>query len=380
MKNLVLLFTVFLIKRTVEQEDIKTEDEYIEELFFSQSSNGETPSVNCVCVPQTKCITKNNVITLRSELKFECPNMEICCDPLNINEMNTTETNHFKQNTGEFQECGIRNPEGIGFRIVGGETEAQFGEYPWMITIMQDAPRIDSSRSRDFICGGSLIHEQVILTAAHCINQKNKSDLMARAGEWDSQTITEKTPHQDRNISSIIIHKGFINGGHYDNNIALLVLDKPFILAENVQIVCLPKQGDTIVNNACIATGWGKDNFGNDGIYQTILRSVVLPIVPRDRCIQELRKTDLGQNFNLHVSYICAGGIPGKDTCKGDGGSPLVCPIPGQIKKYQQVGIVAWGIKCGTNVPGAYVNVAYFRNWIDQEMSKLNLKDVKYGY
>jgi hypothetical protein len=62
-----------------------------------------------------------------------CPDMETCCNPLNVIENNTTDTDHSMQSTGAFQECGIRNPEGFGYRIVRGESETQFGEYPWMV-------------------------------------------------------------------------------------------------------------------------------------------------------------------------------------------------------------------------------------------------------
>jgi len=61
----------------------------------------------------------------------------------------------------------------------------------------------------------------------------------------------------------------------------------------------------------------------------------------------------------------------GKDTCNYDGGSPLFCTMPGQKDRYQLVGIVSWGIECGEkDVPAAYTNVAYLRNWIDRQVVK----------
>ncbi|KAG6465667.1 hypothetical protein O3G_MSEX015303 [Manduca sexta] len=63
---------------------------------------------------------------------------------------------------------------------------------------------------------------------------------------------------------------------------------------------------------------------------------------------------------------MCAGGEPGRDTCKGDGGSPLVCPSEYEKDRYVQNGIVAWGIGCGEDgTPGVYVDVANLREWID---------------
>ena len=100
-------------------------------------------------------------------------------------------------------------------------------------------------------------------------------------------------------------------------------------------------------------------------------------MVDRNSCQNRLRSTRLGKFFELHESFVCAGGVVGKDVCKGDGGSPLVCPTRDDPMRYQQAGIVAWGIGCGDNVPGVYVNVAKFRDWIDQQMAYNNF-DMKY--
>lgn len=82
-----------------------------------------------------------------------------------------------------------------------------------------------------------------------------------------------------------------------------------------------------------------------------ILKKLELPIVKRDTCEYALKRTRLGRYFRLHDSFVCAGGEKA-DTCKGDGGSPLVCNVPG-TQSYVQYGIVAWGIGCGEEgLPG----------------------------
>merc|ERR1711976_815601 len=74
--------------------------------------------------------------------------------------------------------------------------------------------------------------------------------------------------------------------------------------------------------------------------------------------------------FKLDPSFMCAGGINGKDTCKGDGGSPLVCPSSQDPNTYIQAGIVAWGIGCGEDgTPGVYAEVSQASCWIDQVVS-----------
>lgn len=61
---------------------------------------------------------------------------------------------------------------------------------------------------------------------------------------------------------------------------------------------------------------------------------------------------------------------------QGDGGSPLVCPSTSDPQVYVQAGIVAWGIGCGSETPGVYVNVAQFINWIENKMSEYDI-DIK---
>lgn len=87
--------------------------------------------------------------------------------------------------------------------------------------------------------GGSLIHPQVVLTAAHNIHHKNKQALFVRVGEWDSYNTGETYPHEDLQISEIIIHEEF-ESDTLLNDIALLILQTPAKIAPNVNTVCLP--------------------------------------------------------------------------------------------------------------------------------------------
>lgn len=95
-----------------------------------------------------------------------------------------------------------------------------------------------------------------ISAAAHCVSDKLPKSLKVRAGEWDTQTKDEIFPHQDRYVSEIIIHEEYYKGGLF-NDIALLFLDKPVEIAENVNTVCLPPQDYVFDNSRCFASGWG---------------------------------------------------------------------------------------------------------------------------
>ncbi|XP_058117508.1 phenoloxidase-activating factor 2-like [Anopheles ziemanni] len=276
--------------------------------------------------------------------------------------------------------CGIRNVDGVGFRITGdSDGESEYGEFPWMVAILKEEKALDQVINV-YQCGGSLIHPSVVLTAAHCVHDRKPSEIKARLGEWDTQTKNEIFDYQDRNVVEIVSHAEF-NSKNLHNDVALLFLDQPAELMDTVNTICLPPADFNFDQSRCFASGWGKDLFGKLGKYQVILKKIELPVMPRTACQTALRTTRLGRRFSLHSSFICAGGETGRDTCKGDGGSPLMCPIPGTVNEYYQAGMVAWGIGCGeTGIPGVYVNVPKFRGWIDQHLTQRNIPHSYYTH
>merc|ERR1712179_827935 len=211
----------------------------------------------------------------------------------------------------------------------------------------------------------------VILTAAHCVDKfrQTPTELKIRCGEWDTQNQTEPYPHQDRYVQALNIHPEF-DGRNLHNDFAVLFTSEDFVLSSHIDTVCLPQADELFDGTTCFATGWGKDKFGSAGQYQVVLKEIDLPVVSNYECQDKLRSTRLGQKYKLHDSFICAGGVNGKDTCKGDGGSPLVCPSKYDPNTYVQAGMVAWGIGCGEDgTPGVYASVSKALCWIDYAMS-----------
>lgn len=287
----------------------------------------------------------------------------------------TIEQNFAGNRTESRPKCGMRNRDGVGFRIADArDNEAEFGEFPWMVALFQET-EVLGRKSLVYKCGGSLIHPKVVLTATHCVNKKQT--IIARAGEWDTQEDEENIPKQDRRVSEVILHEGFHKGGLF-NDIGLLILEDSFEVADNVGFICLPKPSTMFDSVPCVASGWGVHTQG--GAEQTILKKVDLPIVPRQRCQDLFRVQRKSEDYQLHESYLCAGGQPGKDTCKGDGGSPLVCPTMLDPDQYMQAGVVSWGRGCGTaEVPGVYANVAVLRDWVDLKMKERKLDTSYYS-
>merc|ERR1719411_146220 len=273
-------------------------------------------------------------------------------------------------------QCGKRNNYGLGARIQGfTDGESQFGEWPHMCAVLHAKPvEQEAGYSGEpetvnlYQCGGSLIAPGVILTAAHCVDKfrQNPTELKIRCGEWDTQHQTEPYPHQDRDVQNLAIHPEF-DGRNLQNDFAVLFTNGEFVLDQHIDTACLPAADEIFDGSTCFATGWGKDQFGAAGQYQVVLKEIDLPVVNHGVCQDKLRTTRLGQKYKLHDSFLCAGRVPGKDTCKGDGGSPLVCPSKYDPNTYVQAGIVAWGIGCGeSGTPGVYADVSKATCWIDQ--------------
>lgn len=364
--------------------------------------------VNIICVPHYLCL--NNMVVNDGTELFElristrmivdksdkldkiCGHLELpCCadeamKKLHQNEVidqdESNETDNYTDSSDEneiptsneerentVKKCGYREKTETSTRIIDGD-EANPNEFPWMVGIFM---QLENGNLR-YIGGGSLIHSTVILTAAHILKRSNAvpENLVIRAGDHNILETKEDSKYQERNVKRIIIHE-HLYALALINDVALLVLDKPFKLSDTVNTICLPPQSvQTNANIMCTVSGWGKNSDSRDGTYQGTLKKADIPMVKRRKCERILRKTRLGPFYNLDESLMCAGD-KGRDSCKGDGGSPLFCKIPYDKNRFYQTGIVAGGIGCGGTVPGLYVNVSHFTQWIFQQLLSINI-------
>lgn len=182
-----------------------------------------------------------------------------------------------------------------------------------------------------------------------------------------------------RDVNEIVVHENF-NSGNLRNDIALAFLSSPVRFNDKIATVCIPPLNTNFDSQRCYVSGFGRRRQNHTG-GENDSRKIDVPVVPRIECQTELRQSDLGPNFLLHSSFICAGGELGKDACRGDGGAPLMCPIDSDNNDYYQAGIVSWGIGCGVNRrPGVYTNVAAFKTWIDNQFRNKGFNKNSYTY
>lgn len=236
---------------------------------------------------------------------FSCPPMEKCCrkkstidpPPNNICESLKVPT-----------KCGFRNRKGLGGVALSMQNRslyAQYAEFPWMVAVMLEGP-IGSEEATTFKSGGSLIHPKVVITSAHNTQKGESRRLIVRAGEWDTQTTKEMCKHEERKVQRVIRHEQFVRA-NLQNDVALFILESEFTMTAFINTVCLPPPNTNFDGQRCMSGGWGKDKFGKVGVYQVFLKKIELPIIDRSSCQTQLRDTRLGEDFELHEGFICAG-------------------------------------------------------------------------
>jgi secreted trypsin-like serine protease len=236
-------------------------------------------------------------------------------------------------------------------RIVGGET-AQPHSWPWAVSI----------RFIGHNCGGSLINNQWVLTAAHCLFLNFST---VHIGVHD---VISPSP-QIRNITKVILHPNFVPPPEHINDIALLRLSSPvdFTSADkNVGITCLPPQSTDLnypeAGTRLSVVGWG--TLTENGTPARELQQVRVVTLANDdeRCINS--SYDKQRQFCAMVD----GG--GKDSCQGDSGGPIHQWLDDH---WEQVGIVSYGKGCAlpTN-PGIYTRLSFYHDWIQATINGID--------
>lgn len=238
-------------------------------------------------------------------------------------------------------------------RIINGRP-VKVNQYPWMASIL--IPRAGTSHG---MCGGSLINDNFILTAAHCLySQPDVSEMIVTLG---SHTMDDRFDRPNLEVESIHIHPQYNPHGEV-NDIALIKLRYGLTFNGTVRPICIPLFAS---QDNLFVTGWGLSSNGLDstsGVVhlqeENVLQEAEISVVDMNNCQVHYANVD-------RIKDICAGGEAG-GTCLGDSGGPLSTRIDGLV---YQVGITSFGaVDCGviSKSPNVFERTTAHLNWIGE--------------
>ena len=276
-------------------------------------------------------------------------------------------------------QCGRRITLPKPAKLVIGGRPAQVGEFPWSVLAL---------RSDGSSCGGSLLSDRLVLSAAHChdegvtITRVRVGVTRVEGGEQDTYRVRGRRGNftvgdpQDVEVSDVVVHPGYVRDttGVTHNDLVLLKLKTPVTIGPLVQPVCLP-DGDQLDRGIATVAGWGlanKDDFRVTSVSaQNHLQAADLDILSDEECTEAYKKIDTKkEDSGIRLTpqlHLCAGRQVGVDSCSGDSGGPLIVRTgAGRNSRSYLVGVVSGGPACAQGFAGYYARVSSYLQWIKQ--------------
>ncbi|RNA07973.1 plasma kallikrein [Brachionus plicatilis] len=247
-------------------------------------------------------------------------------------------------------ECGRRIEDIKAERlnkIVGGQ-QADSEDWGWQVALFIDTT---------YICGGTLIDTEWVITAAECIDERFSLELYNLLFGLYNRSKPESYSIK-RTLTEFVVHPQY-NSDNLHNNIALLKLSSPVEYTDQILPICLPSQNYDFSDQMSWATGWGYLEF--QGKTSNILMEMQSKILNDSMCEQRYINLNLPK-FNSLVN-VCAGGNS-KSICIADSGGPLVVNVSG---KWQLAGISSWTniqTEDGCDDGGVFVKISFYIDWI----------------
>jgi hypothetical protein len=235
--------------------------------------------------------------------------------------------------------------------IIGGTITAD-GEYPFMVAVGQ----LFNGQTFQY-CGGVLVSDRHVVTAAHCSEGQDPADAGVLVGTRDIFAGGESLA-----VASIAIHPRFEDTPS-GSDIAVWTLAERIDLAASglATVEMLDAATEALAAPAILAStlGWGTGNAGSE------LEVVHLPIVDETTCAAVYPEAT---NFETQIcAGVAAGGV---DSCYGDSGGPLLVRDPAR-GVWMHAGITSWGDGCALpDTPGVYARVSALSGWVKGEAAE----------
>jgi len=248
--------------------------------------------------------------------------------------------------------CGISDRAG---RVVGGKATGRL-DYPWAASL--------SYRGKLY-CGATLVTNEHLVTAAHCISGINKSRVEIVLGSYNKSDTTEPS-REERKVGEWWPHPDF-NRRTFNNDIGIIRLNRKVDFDRFIRPVCIAEANarSDYVDEYGIVTGWGRQD--ENGAPSDVLREVRVPIMSNADC-----KTKKYKPKEITPNMMCAGYDAGKiDACQGDSGGPLLHekkPDSGTTQ-IDLIGVVSWGQGCArAGFPGVYTRLSVYMDFINSNI------------
>uniref|UniRef100_A0A182QRW9 Peptidase S1 domain-containing protein n=1 Tax=Anopheles farauti TaxID=69004 RepID=A0A182QRW9_9DIPT len=219
-------------------------------------------------------------------------------------------------------------------RVVGGEI-AKNGSAPYQVSLQVP--------DRGHNCGGSLLNNRWILTAAHCIDD----NILVLVG-----TNSLKEGGMLLKVDKLVYH--YYSYPKYNNNIGLVRLEKPVQFSQLVQSIEYSEKA-VPANVTVRMTGWGR--ISENGPIPTLLQSLDVVTLTNEECKEKSMLPN-----HIDVGHVCTLTKAGEGACFGDSGGPLV--YEGKL-----VGVANFAIPCGIGYPDGFARVSYYHDWIRTTMA-----------